>query len=1007
MIARLNTNLDVLLIFAGLFSAVNTAFIVVALATLSANPADETNHLLRLLVMNVSNYTLAESDLIPPFTPGQGAVRQNCTFFASLCCSLLAATGAVLAKQWLQAYERTGQTGPIEEQVIRRTEKFVGAENWGLRQVVEGLATLLLVSLTLFFIALVDYLWTVNRTVALVVSAFAALGTFLYILMVVAAASCSTCPFQTGPSAALRWPYFAFQRIIYSTDGDNSRMPFRHTIYRINSWIFGRSGANLPLRLIVGIPTMFLECAYLIILVVGVMVVATLRLLIPPKRDITESQVGQVQARSLILMAESAPHLDGLLMIAENAQLVSDFKGVRLMASSITMQSLLFQLRKSLLSTGSGTPPAHTATWTRAIAHLSMSEPRRAAAAAKRFFPEWESLVASSSRLASIELVLLLDGVQNLHELSLDRYTDYYNTPVLENKCLRPSAAKLALHKALRHNVQSEPEAFVLQSAHHHSATMFWLRHCIITAAYNRWDKDHMTALIGDISDVFLFGGLKVDAAYLNKMLDALTHILEWYSVWGHQLRGDDSGDGIKTTWDAVPGSSPIADQIIDALVAFSRHYELTDSHTFPTVLRCQTQLLVHINALYPTFDALLQGPQSPSPELSLVGRMHSSLNSNIEHLLRIDSLNRLGESAKDRETARTCEEELVKTLRRLLLTSITPRDESTRALADTGRLALRITRSEDQERLLQGILYGFFVKIRGQSLDDDGTRHDILRHSSITGLALASAMRQYLWLFPNVSPDQAWLTFQSALPRMADETAADHPILPVAVPETWDSAITIARGGDPLQYDCMGPYMMLLGTGLQTHAQGEIDEGRLVSWFAQFMQRSCMVKTDDLVSAETREYWSVVDRKCAGVLLLEAWGATLGANDVASAEWPSIWTTSDAIEAFAAWLRVYDGQEIIEITLGHVVHKQIPVPHDLVPRFIKQAGIVNGHAVEQFKLQETFEAVGRANRSQEDPTLHSALVDELVNDAISNAGQEDCEWCTGRTSCTHRIVAL
>ncbi|KAG8882338.1 hypothetical protein FRB97_008352 [Tulasnella sp. 331] len=204
MMEYLNTNLDVMLIFAGLFSAINTAFIVVALNALSANPADETNHLLRLLVMNVSNSTLTESDLTPPLAPTTSAVRQNCTFFASLCCSLLAAAGAVLAKQWMQFNGRTGQKGPFEQQAIWRTKKFVGAEKWKLGAVVETLATLLLMSLALCFIALVDYLWTVEETVTIVVMAFAASGAYLYITMVVVAAIISACPFQTGPSAALQ-----------------------------------------------------------------------------------------------------------------------------------------------------------------------------------------------------------------------------------------------------------------------------------------------------------------------------------------------------------------------------------------------------------------------------------------------------------------------------------------------------------------------------------------------------------------------------------------------------------------------------------------------------------------------------------------------------------------------------------------------------------------------------------------------------------------------------------
>ncbi|KAG8887921.1 hypothetical protein FRB98_008746 [Tulasnella sp. 332] len=290
MISRFDTNLDVLLIFAGLSPAVNTPLIVVALTALSANPADETNHPLRLLAMNISNYTPTEGDLALLFTPARGA------FFAGLCCSLLAATGAVLAEQWLQNYGRTGRTGPVEALAIRRTEKLVGAENWGLRQVVEGIATLLLISLTLCFITLVDYLWTVNKPVALPVLVFAAARAFLHVAMIVVAAINATCPSQTGPSAALRWPCLAVQRFIYSVEGNK------------------------------------------------------------------RSQVGRTQARFLILMADSAPHLDNLPMIAENIPLVSDFEGVQLMVSGIAMQTFLSQLRKSLIISGGDTPPTYAVT---------------------------------------------------------------------------------------------------------------------------------------------------------------------------------------------------------------------------------------------------------------------------------------------------------------------------------------------------------------------------------------------------------------------------------------------------------------------------------------------------------------------------------------------------------------------------------------------------------------------------------------------------------------------
>ncbi|KAG8994420.1 hypothetical protein FRB94_009906 [Tulasnella sp. JGI-2019a] len=204
MLERLNRNLDVLLIFAGLFSAVNTAFIALTLANLSAPPAYQTNALLTLLIMDTNNGSVNSNDLNPIFSPSRAAIRQNCTFFASLCSSILAAAGAMLAKQWLLSYEGTGQSGSLRKQALLRTQKWIGAEKWGLRPVVEALPTILLISLALFFVALCDFLWSVSLPVAVVAMAFAGAGTVFYIFTVIAATVDMFCPFQTAVSATLR-----------------------------------------------------------------------------------------------------------------------------------------------------------------------------------------------------------------------------------------------------------------------------------------------------------------------------------------------------------------------------------------------------------------------------------------------------------------------------------------------------------------------------------------------------------------------------------------------------------------------------------------------------------------------------------------------------------------------------------------------------------------------------------------------------------------------------------
>ncbi|KAG8875646.1 hypothetical protein FRB98_007680 [Tulasnella sp. 332] len=85
-----------------------------------------------------------------------------------------------------------------------RTAKWMGSEAWGLRIVVEALPTLLLISLALFFAALCDLLWSINRPVSIVVVAFTAAGAVFYGFTVIAAAIDTFSPYQTAVSIAIR-----------------------------------------------------------------------------------------------------------------------------------------------------------------------------------------------------------------------------------------------------------------------------------------------------------------------------------------------------------------------------------------------------------------------------------------------------------------------------------------------------------------------------------------------------------------------------------------------------------------------------------------------------------------------------------------------------------------------------------------------------------------------------------------------------------------------------------
>ncbi|KAG2098085.1 hypothetical protein BD769DRAFT_1338437, partial [Suillus cothurnatus] len=101
---RYYNEMDIVLVFSGLFSAVNAAFIVSMESNLSPDPNDTTHALLTQLVqIGLGNFTAAGS------TPAASAstwslstaiVRIQCIAYASLSFSLLAAFGAVLGKRW-------------------------------------------------------------------------------------------------------------------------------------------------------------------------------------------------------------------------------------------------------------------------------------------------------------------------------------------------------------------------------------------------------------------------------------------------------------------------------------------------------------------------------------------------------------------------------------------------------------------------------------------------------------------------------------------------------------------------------------------------------------------------------------------------------------------------------------------------------------------------------------------------------------------------------------------
>ncbi|KAJ8582769.1 hypothetical protein M405DRAFT_713119, partial [Rhizopogon salebrosus TDB-379] len=100
MLERCNGNMDIVLIFAGLFSAINTAFII----AFQPNPVDTTNILLEQLIQIATYGPIAIQPAtlssVTSYTPPSPNFWTQALAYVSLSFSLLAALGAVLGKQW-------------------------------------------------------------------------------------------------------------------------------------------------------------------------------------------------------------------------------------------------------------------------------------------------------------------------------------------------------------------------------------------------------------------------------------------------------------------------------------------------------------------------------------------------------------------------------------------------------------------------------------------------------------------------------------------------------------------------------------------------------------------------------------------------------------------------------------------------------------------------------------------------------------------------------------------
>ncbi|KAI0674557.1 hypothetical protein C8Q78DRAFT_966328 [Trametes maxima] len=210
MIRDWKEEIDTLLVFAGLFSAILTAFNIESYKLLQQQPEDTLVSMLAQISGQLNSFSVNPSfvnttqptsaaGLVPSFTAGAFAIRLNAWWFSALVCSLLAASLGLQVKQWLREY-LAGSSSISRESIRIRQFRHEGLRRWHVPEIILILPMLLQVALVLFFAGLLDLLWSLHPVVAGVVTAIVAVALLFVAMTSLAPPLYADCPYKSPQS---------------------------------------------------------------------------------------------------------------------------------------------------------------------------------------------------------------------------------------------------------------------------------------------------------------------------------------------------------------------------------------------------------------------------------------------------------------------------------------------------------------------------------------------------------------------------------------------------------------------------------------------------------------------------------------------------------------------------------------------------------------------------------------------------------------------------------------
>ncbi|KAK7690877.1 hypothetical protein QCA50_005979 [Cerrena zonata] len=200
-------DIDTLLVFGALFSAVITALTIESYKSLTPDPAELTLQAMVHISQQLSSYTTTgqvSNSTIPAFVlpnatdfaPSSPIIITNVAWFGSLTISLMAASYGMLVKQWLREYLAYRDASPIARLRVRLF-RYPALAEWKVFEIVAMLPLLLQIALGLFFLGLCFFASSIHPAVKWTIIPLVVIWASLFLIATFAPIFSSRCPYKT------------------------------------------------------------------------------------------------------------------------------------------------------------------------------------------------------------------------------------------------------------------------------------------------------------------------------------------------------------------------------------------------------------------------------------------------------------------------------------------------------------------------------------------------------------------------------------------------------------------------------------------------------------------------------------------------------------------------------------------------------------------------------------------------------------------------------------------